>query len=218
MSIEYMLHEIGWLVFGFFFHVSTWETWADVAGCGLRSREGKVAHGLLVHVSASRVWDTHVWCGLPDLAECRPFATDVYNMHVCVHTRTRVIGLHDAARNELSPLPLSWRLFESPKSCGVRRVVYARARDREEAREEVAGAGERTGKFCKRLAPKFWPRKRKEGRNELSVSSTPTPRECFPVHLQFMTLMFSEVRSEVLPWEIVYCCTLADNTQVGNVY
>lgn len=204
MSIECIFRGVRWLVFVFFFfHASARETWADVTGYR-RSREGKVAHGLLVHVTASRVLGHTRVTRLPD----SPVATDMCN--ICVNTRE--YRLHDTVRNELSPSPLSWRPLESPKSCGLREGTRSRRRSCKKK------AGEWTGKFNKRLTPvEILTAKKKWGKKRaISLLHADTSRmfSCTPnTHLQFMALMFSEVRSEVLPWEIVYCCTymLTDN-------
>lgn len=148
-------------------------------------------------------WDTHVWRGYRIQ---QSIARRYWHVqHICEYTCMRVSAAQRAARNELSPSPLSWRPFKTPKSW---RVVYARSRRRSCKKKP---AGEWTGKFNKRLAPvEILTAKKNRGKKRaISLLHADTSRmfSCTPnTHLQFMALVFSEVRSEVLPWEIVYCC------------
>lgn len=171
--------------YSFFFHVLIWETWADVTGCGLRSREGKVAHGLLA--SASRVWDTHVRCGYRiqrSVAHCY-----WHMQHTCERTRTHVsIGFLHSLRAFLNRRNLA--------VCGLCESTRSR---KPSCKKEPTGKW--TGKFYKRLARNS--DREKETRKEMSYQSP-----CLPVlwhTCKFMTLMFAEVCSEVLPWKIIYC-------------
>lgn len=172
VSSAFFVELSGWYSC-FFFHASARETWADVTGCGLRSRGGKVAHGLLVHVIASRVLGHTCDWRLPDSAEYRP-SLPICATYVWIHTHAS-IGC--TTRPETS--------FLRRHSLGAlwnRRslVVYARAPDREDAavrRSRLGNGSESLINDSHRS--KFWPRKRNEERKELSVSFTPTPLECF---------------------------------------
>jgi len=121
-----------WLVF-IFVHASIRETWANVTGCGLRSREGKVAHGLLVYVNASRVLGrTRVWCGYRiqrSVAVLLTLLLTCTTLTWATHKYASV-GRHDIVRNELSLLPLSWRPSGLPKS---REVWFMREHEIEKA-------------------------------------------------------------------------------------
>jgi hypothetical protein len=150
----------------------------------LRSRQGKVARGLLAHVSASRVVRAaHTWRGPPDSSECRQTASV-----------TRVC-LYRSRESELSPLgprlslSLSLSLLRRPSgSPKWRGVVYVRARDprynscgRRRVRRErggendVGGQGGGGGEEGGRAMPKF---RGGETRTEraASVPAAPAPR------------------------------------------
>lgn len=82
----------------------------------LRSRQGKVARGLLVRVSVSRVLGAHTWYGGESSARVsrRLRWHDIEHVRIRAHAHA-AIGVHDIIRNKDSPLvvlstfPLDWR-------------------------------------------------------------------------------------------------------------
>jgi len=145
---------------------------------------------------------------LPDSAKCRRFvdvATDMYDTHVS-DAQVRECWSHDIVRNELSLLPLSWRPSGLPKS---REVWFMREHEIEKAQlqEEASWRMDRKVLWTTHAEKET---KEKKWSNLLHVDASQMFSCMCSNTPAIMTLMFSEVYAEVLPWQLFM--------QLGNVY